>query len=222
VNADVRSNLMGVRERISQACLLAKRSPEEITLIAVTKTVAPEIIEKAFSLGIRDFGENRVQEVEGKAHYFAGLLPRPILHMIGHLQSNKVKGALALFDIIHSVDSLKLAEAIDRQAGHRIPILLEVNIAGEASKRGFLLQEIDQAMTAISGLTKIDVRGLMTVAPMVADPEEVRPVFRKLRELRDTYNLEHLSMGMTDDFEVAIEEGATMIRLGRAIFGQRV
>jgi PLP dependent protein len=222
VNANVRCNLIAVRERITRACLRAKRSPEEITLIAVTKTVGPEAIEKVFNLGIRDFGENRVQEAEGKANYFAALQPRPVLHMIGHLQSNKVKVALGLFDFIHSVDSLKLAESINRQVGHKIPILLEVNVAGEASKRGFSLQEIGPALTVISGLTKLDVRGLMTVAPMVADPEEVRPVFCKLRGLRDTFGLEHLSMGMTDDFEVAIEEGATMIRLGRAIFGERV
>jgi hypothetical protein len=221
VSADVRSNLQVVRERIARACLRAKRSPGEITLIAVTKTVAPEIIEEAFNLGLRDFGENRVQEAESKADYFTGLQPRPALHMIGHLQSNKVRVALGLFDIIHSVDSLKLAEAIDCQAGHKTPVLLEVNIASEASKHGFSLQEICPALAAIPRLTKIEVRGLMTVAPMVDDPEQVRPVFRKLRELRDIYKLEHLSMGMTDDFEVAIEEGATMIRLGRAIFGER-
>ncbi len=221
MSADIRSNLESVRERMARACQRSHRSPEEITLIAVTKTVAPMIIEQAFNLGIRDFGENRVQEAESKTTFFAGLQPRPTLHMIGHLQSNKVKAALGLFDIIHSVDSLKLAEALDRQAVHKIPILLEVNAAGEVSKSGFSLLEIGPALQALANLKNIEVRGLMIVAPIESDSEKVRPVFRQLRELRDIYKLEHLSMGMTGDFEVAIEEGATMIRLGRAIFGER-
>jgi len=221
VSADIRSNLEAVRGRMARACLRSHRSPEEITLIAVTKTVAPMIIEQAFNLGIRDFGENRVQEAESKADFFAQLQPRPTLHMIGHLQSNKVKIALGLFDMIHSVDSLKLAETLDQQAVHKIPILLEVNAAGEVSKSGFSLLEIRPVIKALANLKNIEVRGLMIVAPIESDSEKVRPVFRQLRELRDIYNLEHLSMGMTGDFEVAIEEGATMIRLGRAIFGER-
>jgi PLP dependent protein len=222
VSADVRSNLEIVRQRIIRACWRANRSPDEITLIAVTKTVAIETIKEVFNLGIRDFGENRVQEAEIKEPFFAGLQPRPTFHMIGHLQSNKVKTALGLFDMFHSVDSLKLAETINRQADRSIPVLLEVNVAGEASKSGFSVEELASAMTAISGLPKIEVKGLMTVAPASDDPETIRPVFRKLRELRDSYKLEHLSMGMTDDFEAAIEEGATLIRLGRAIFGKRI
>ncbi len=221
MSADIRSNLESVRERIARACWRCNRSPAEITLIAVTKTVSPDFIEQSFNLGIRDFGENRVQEAERKADFLAGLQPRPTLHMIGHLQSNKVGTALGLFDMIHSVDSLKLAGALDRQAIRKIPILLEVNASGEVSKRGFSLPEIGAAIKALANLRNIEVRGLMTVAPIESDPEKVRAVFRQLRDLRDSYKLEHLSMGMTDDFEVAIEEGATMIRLGRAIFGER-
>jgi len=210
-----------VRKRIAGACLRAGRSPEDITLIAVTKTVDPGLIKEAYLLGVRDFAENRVQEAERKAEFFRGLQHRPVLHMIGHLQSNKAKIALGLFDLLQSLDSLKLAEAIDRQAGRKIPVLLEVNVAGEASKSGFSLQEIGTAVEFLARLKNIEVRGLMTVAPAVEEPEQVRPVFRRLRELRETYRLQHLSMGMTDDFETAIEEGATMIRLGRAIFGER-
>jgi pyridoxal phosphate enzyme (YggS family) len=221
VSADIRSNLEAVRERITRACLRSKRSPDKVTLIAVSKTIAPEIVEQAFKLGIHDFGESRVQETQNKASFFARLQPRPVLHMIGHLQSNKVKAALNLFDLIHSVDSLKLAETINRQTDRIVPVLLEVNVAGEACKTGFTLQEVDSALTAISKLAKIEVHGLMTVAPIADNPEEGRPVFRKLRELKELYKLEHLSMGMTEDFEVAIEEGATLIRLGRAIFGER-
>jgi PLP dependent protein len=221
VSVDVRANLMAVQERIAKACLRSNRSSTEVTLIAVTKTVVSEKMEQAFYLGIRDFGENRVQEAERKEAFFTGLQPRPTLHMIGHLQSNKVKTALRLFDIIHSVDSLKLADIIDRQAVRKTSILLEVNAAGEARKSGFSLQEIGQAVDIISNLKNIKVLGLMTVAPIASVPEQVRPVFRKLRQLRELYKLEHLSMGMTDDFEVAIEEGSTMIRLGRALFGER-
>ena len=221
MNTDIEANLEGVRERIAQACLCANRLPAEITLIAITKSVAPELIEQAFRLGIRHFGENRVQETENKASFYSQLLPRPTLHMIGHLQSNKIKTALRLFNMVHSVDSLKLAAAIDRQADRKIPILLEVNIAAEASKSGFSLMEIDQAVKNISELKNLELCGLMTVAPLADNPGKVRPVFGQLRELKDRYGLRHLSMGMTEDFEIAIEEGATMIRVGRAIFGER-
>ena len=221
MGADVSLNLNNVRGSIIRACSRANRSPSNVTLIAVTKTISSEIIDEAFRSGIRDFGENQVQEALSKSNYFARLQPRPTLHMIGHLQTNKIKVALGVFDFIHSVDSLKLAETINRQAQHKVSVLLEVNVSGEPSKNGFLLPDIGSAVSFISRLTNIDVMGLMTVAPIVDDPEKVRPVFRKLRELRDLYKLKHLSMGMTDDFTVAIEEGATMIRLGRAIFGER-
>jgi pyridoxal phosphate enzyme (YggS family) len=166
LSADIRSNLESVRERIARACWRCNRSPSEITLIAVTKTVSPDCIGQAFNLGIRDFGENRVQEAERKADFLAGLQPRPTLHMIGHLQSNKVKTALGLFDMIHSVDSLKLAGTLDRQTAHKIPILLEVNPEGEVSKSGFSLLEIGAAIKTLANLRNIEVRGLMTVAPI--------------------------------------------------------
>jgi len=141
--------------------------------------------------------------------------------MVGHLQTNKAKTALELFDIIHSVDSVKLAEVLSHRAERRIPILLEVNIGGEESKFGFAEEELAPAIEQISKLPNLEIKGLMTIAPLVEDPEQVRPVFRRLRQLRDSLGLEQLSMGMTDDFEVAIEEGATIVRIGRAIFGPR-
>ncbi len=214
-------NLESVRLRIARACRRAGRSPEEVTLVAVTKGVAPSVIAAAFELGIRNFGENRVQEAEEKIKQLSHLNPRPVWHMIGHLQSNKVKPALALFDIIQSVDSVKLAQLISRYTRKKVPVLLQVNVSGEASKSGFPLSEIGQAFEAISRLPQIGIKGLMTIAPVGDNPEDVRPVFRKLWELGDSFRLEHLSMGMTDDFEVAIEEGATMVRLGRALFGER-
>lgn len=219
--ADIKINLEIVRSRISQACRRVGRSPEEITLIAVTKTVPSPAVEAAFNLGIRDFGENRVQEAAKKIPALSQLTPLPTWHLIGHLQSNKVKAALELFDIIHSVDSLELAEAINRRAVKKIPVLVQVNVAAEPTKSGVSLDRFASTLEAISRLPMLEVRGLMTIAPLVEDTEKVRPVFRRLRELRDSFGLEHLSMGMTDDFEVAIEEGATIIRVGRAIFGER-
>jgi pyridoxal phosphate enzyme (YggS family) len=141
--------------------------------------------------------------------------------MVGHLQTNKAKVAIEIFNIIHSVDSIRLAEVLSRRTQKALPILLEVNLSGEASKSGFSLAEVEPALKAIAHLPQLEIRGLMTIAPMVADAEQVRPIFKKLRSLRDSFSLEQLSMGMTDDFEVAIEEGATLVRIGRAIFGQR-
>jgi PLP dependent protein len=219
--AVLKYNLEIVQKRIAEACRRARRSPDEVTLIAVTKTVDPATIEAAFNLGIRHFGENRVQEAEPKIKALAHLQPHPTWHMIGHLQSNKVNSALRLFDVIQSVDSLDLAGRINKSACPFKPIILQVNVAGEKTKGGFSLKEIEGAFAGIRLLSILKVKGLMTIAPLVRDPEEVRPVFRKLRELRDSFGLEHLSMGMSDDFEVAIEEGATMVRIGRAIFGER-
>ncbi len=224
MHADIKSNLEEVKQRIDRACQKAGRSPSEITIVAVTKTVGPEAVEAAFNLVIRHFGENRGQEAEDKIKQLSHLQPRPTWHMIGHLQSNKVKTAVELFDIIQSVDSVELAEAIDlkcqRRVG-RIPVLLQVNVSGEATKSGFSADRIESGFLAVWRLPQVEVKGLMTIAPLTNDPEEVRPVFRKLRELKEKLHVQHLSMGMTDDFEVAIEEGATMIRLGRAIFGER-
>jgi pyridoxal phosphate enzyme (YggS family) len=219
--ADIKSNLEKIRERVASACRRVERPPDGVTLVAATKTVLPELISTAFELGIRHVGENRVQEAEPKIKALSGLTPRPIWHMIGHLQTNKVKPALELFDIIQSVDSVKLAQALDRHSGRKLQILLEVNVAGEQSKTGFAINDVEPALAEICKLPNIDVRGLMTIAPVVDDAEKVRPVFRQLRQLRDKLCLEHLSMGMTDDFEVAIEEGATMVRIGRALFGER-
>jgi hypothetical protein len=189
--------------------------------VAVTKGFEAQAIRAAFDSGIRDFGENRVQEAEGKIAQLIDLRPAVTWHMVGHLQSNKAKIAVELFDIIHSVDSVRLAEILNRRVEKPLPVLLEVNVSGEATKGGFSVGETEAAVKEIRQLPNLKVLGLMTVAPFVADTEEVRPVFRKLRELRDSLGLKHLSMGMTDDFEVAVEEGATMLRIGRAIFGER-
>jgi pyridoxal phosphate enzyme (YggS family) len=218
---DIGANIEQVKERINQACQRAGRSPDEVTIVAVTKTVEPSAITTAFKLGIRHFGENRVQEAVGKIGQLSQLEPRPLWHMVGHLQSNKAKVAVELFDIIHSIDSVRLAEAISRRTQRTLPILLEVNVSGEASKNGFPLAQVEPALEEITGLPRLEVKGLMTIAPLTPDAEQVRPVFRKLRSLGDLLGLEHLSMGMTDDFEVAVEEGATLVRIGRAIFGER-
>ena len=217
----IRFNLEQVRKRISLACLHANRPVEEVILIAVSKTVSASIIQTAYDLGVRDFGESRLQEAGSKVAALAHLQPRPTWHMIGRLQSNKINAALESFDIIHSIDSVELAEAVNKRANRKIPVLLQVNVAAEASKSGFSLSTINVAFQSISQMPNLNIRGLMTIAPLVDNPEEVRPVFRQLRNLRDSLNLEHLSMGMTHDFEVAIEEGATMVRIGRAIFGER-
>jgi len=218
---DIETNIEVVRERIASACQRVGRSPDEITIVAVTKKVEPPAIATAFKLGIRHFGENRVQEAVTKIGQLSWLEPRPTWHMVGHLQTNKAKVAVEVFDIIHSVDSIRLAEVISRRAERTIPILLEVNVAGEVSKGGFSLTEVEPALEAIARLPRLEIRGLMTIAPMVTDAEQVRPILRQLRSLRDSLGLKQLSMGMTDDFEVAIEEGATLVRIGRAIFGER-
>jgi pyridoxal phosphate enzyme (YggS family) len=195
--------------------------PGEVILVVVTKEVGVSAIRAAFDCGIRNFGENRVQEAEDKIAQLSDLRPEVTWHMVGHLQSNKARTAIDLFDIIQSVDSVRLAEILSRRLEKAFPVLLQVNVSGEATKGGFAVNEVVAAVEDIRRLPNLKVMGLMTIAPLVSDPEEVRPVFRKLRELRDSVGLEHLSMGMTDDFEVAVEEGATMLRIGRAIFGER-
>ena len=210
-----------MRRRITQACQRSHRSPDEITLIAVTKGFEASVIREAFGCGIRDFGENRVQEAETKIRQLSDLKPNIIWHMVGHLQSNKAGTALTLFDIIHSIDSVKLAQILNQRAHKTMSVLLQVNVSGEVPKSGFTIDEVANALREMKQLSNLQVVGLMTIAPLTDDAEDVRPVFRKLRELRDSLGLKHLSMGMTDDFEVAIEEGATMVRIGRAIFGDR-
>jgi pyridoxal phosphate enzyme (YggS family) len=208
-----------IRDRVALAAERSGRSPAEVTIVAVSKFFPTQAIEEAATAGIAHIGENRVQEAAAKV---SSLRHLPVTwHMIGHLQTNKAKTALELFDIIQTVDSLRLAETLSRRAERAIPVLLEVNVAGEASKFGLSPQDVPETAEAVARLPHLDMRGLMTMAPLVSDPEEVRPVFRELRRLRDALGLDELSMGMTDDFEVAIEEGATLVRIGRAIFGER-
>lgn len=217
----IAENLARLRERMAAACRRADRAPDEVTLVGVSKGFPAEAVAEACAAGLGDLGENRVQEAAKKIEALDALGVRPRWHLIGHLQTNKAKTAANLFAIIHSVDSLRLAQALSRRAREPVPILLEVNVAQEASKFGFAPKDVASAVSEIESLPSLDVRGLMTIAPMTEDPETVRPVFRRLRELHDSLGLQELSMGMTDDLEVAIEEGATMVRVGRAIFGER-
>jgi hypothetical protein len=214
----IESNLREVESRLAKAAERVGRSPDEITLVVVTKTVPPQLIQEAFQAGARHFGENRLQEAKGKIPQLAELQPRPAWHMVGHLQTNKVKTAVEIFDLIESVDSVRLAELLNSHTQQKLPILLQINVASEVSKSGFTMAELPSALVRINQLANLEVKGLMTIAPLVDNPEEVRPVFRELRQLRGALGLAHLSMGMSDDFEVAVEEGATMIRIGRAIF----
>jgi pyridoxal phosphate enzyme (YggS family) len=209
------------RARIAAACARAGRSPDDVTLIAVTKGFGPDAVLAAIAAGVRDIGENRVQEAQAKRNALPDLPPDVRWHMIGHVQTNKAGSVATLFDTIHSVDSIRLAEAISRRAPRPMPAFLEVNVADEATKSGLSLAELPSAHAAISRLPNIDLRGLMTVAPIAASPEAVRPVFRRLADEARRLGLRDLSMGMSDDFEVAIEEGATHVRLGRALFGER-
>jgi pyridoxal phosphate enzyme (YggS family) len=240
---EIGRNLARVQERIARAARRAGREPAEITLVAVAKTHPVEVVEAAYQAGLRDFAENRVGEADRKipaVQELIGVAERPRWHMVGHVQRRKARLAVALFDLIHSVDSLRLAQRIDRvarEAGKVMQVLLEVNVSGEASKYGFdqSPQADSEARTAFFGdveqilaLTHLRALGLMTMAPIVTDPELTRPVFAALGQVRDDLSQRfpdadwrELSMGMTDDFEVAVEEGATMVRVGRAIFGER-
>ena len=210
--------LRTAQERVARACIRAGRDPGQITLVAVTKGVGPAQIEEAYRLGLRHFGENRVQEAQGKIGQLS--LPGATWHLVGHLQTNKARLALGVFDTVDSLDSVRLARALDQWAGKPLPVLLEVNISGEATKFGFSPQELPGALEEIARLPNLEVQGLMTVAPLAPDPEQARPVFRCLREMGQALGLRELSMGMSDDFEVALDEGATQLRLGRAIFGE--
>ncbi|MBI2865056.1 MAG: YggS family pyridoxal phosphate-dependent enzyme [Chloroflexi bacterium] len=219
--SQIAENVAAVRERVQRAASRAGRSPGEVTVCAVSKMGEAGKVIAAYEAGIRHFGENWVQEAMPKIAEIEKLGYKPIWHMVGHLQTNKVRTAIRVFDIIQSVDSTRLAREIDRRSDRVVPVLLEVNVVAEPSKSGFRVSELSEALAEIGRLPHLDVRGLMTVAPAVSDPEEVRPVFRRLRKLRDETGLRDLSMGMTDDFEVAVEEGATIVRIGRAIFGER-
>jgi pyridoxal phosphate enzyme (YggS family) len=219
--SDVAENLARVRARIAAACARCGRSADDVTLVGVSKGHPPGVIEEAYVAGLRDFGENRVQEAATKIEPLrsAGVTPR--WHLIGHLQRNKVPAALNLFDILHTVDSERLAEAVDLHATQRVNVLVEVNVAGEATKYGVTPADVPALVSRLRRLANLDVWGLMTVAPRADDPEDVRGVFRELRRLGDELGLRELSMGMTGDFEIAIEEGSTLVRVGRAIFGPR-
>ena len=229
---ELQSRIAAVQERIAAAARRAGRDPAEVMLVAVSKMHSPEEVAAAYAAGLRVFGENRVEEAAPKVEAVAQLVapvPPPAWHLIGHLQSRKAEDVLPWASMVHSVDSVKLAQRLSRFAtAEKLPILLEVNVSGEASKYGFRPEALRGAVEAVAALPGITLQGLMTVAPIAADPEDVRPVFAALRTLRDeltrsypTLDWRHLSMGMTDDFEVAIEEGATIVRVGRAIFGER-
>jgi len=225
----INENLMQVRKNIEAACQNAGRNPEEVTLIAVSKTKPVPMLEEAYQAGSRDFGENKVQEIMDKYP----VLPDDIRwHMIGHLQRNKVKYIVDKVSLVHSVDSLRLAEEISRQAEKKqteLDILVEVNIAQEESKFGTSRAEAAQLVEEIAKLPCIHVKGLMTIAPFVEHPEENRKYFRQIKELSvdiekkniDNVSMSVLSMGMTNDYMVAVEEGATMVRVGTGIFGER-
>ena len=224
---DLAANLESIRQRIKAACDRCDREPNCLTLLAVTKTQPPEIVSAAADLGLLVFGENKVQEAKAKIPLCPGKLR---WHFIGHLQSNKCRDAVHLFQMIQGVDSLSLAQEISQRAGEAaktMPVLLEVNLAGEASKFGYPPKALLAELNAINALPRIEVHGLMTVPPWSQDPEQSRPHFRRLRELKAECEqvlgapLPHLSMGMSGDFEVAIEEGATMVRIGTALFGPR-
>lgn len=227
--AEIEKNLNHVKEEINEACKRAGRDPEEVTLIAVSKTKPIEDLRAAYAAGARDFGENKVQELTGKIEE----MPADIRwHMIGHLQRNKVKYIAGKVSLIHSVDSYRLAEEINIQAKKNnctIPILIEVNYAKENSKFGIAPEETKELVQEISELENVKIKGLMTIAPFVEDPEENREIFRGMKELSvdiareniDNVEMEVLSMGMTNDYIVAVEEGSTMVRVGTGIFGAR-
>ena len=223
------ANLGRVRERMARAAQRAGRRADEITLVAVSKTFSADAIRTAYEAGLRAFGENRVQEFESKQPIL-GDLGDAAWHLIGHLQSNKARRAVHLFHRVDSIDSLALAQKLDSAAAEeskRLPVLIEVHLGGEATKSGVTESDLAALAGGIEKLSHLELRGLMTIPPYCDDPEAARPYFQKLRELRDAISqrlgrtLATLSMGMSHDFEVAIEEGATEIRIGTALFGRR-
>jgi PLP dependent protein len=227
VAVSLTDNLHSIQQRIASACERAGRAPDSVTLLAVTKGQPPEVVSEAARLGLSLFGENKVQEAKAKIPNCSGRLR---WHMIGHLQSNKCRDAVELFEMIQSVDSLHLADEINKraeQAGRSIPILLEVNAVGEASKFGYRPEQLLADLPRINALPRLEVHGLMTVPPWTTDSNRLRPIFRELRELKARAEqtlgapLPQLSMGMSGDFELAIEEGATLVRIGTALFGPR-
>jgi PLP dependent protein len=228
---EFRSRLQRVREKIAAALARANRQPAEVSLVAVSKTHPPEVIREALVAGLTDFGENRVQEAEEKIPQVGRDKAR--WHLIGHLQSNKARRAVELFDVIHSLDSAALAQRLNRYCleldRSELPVLIQVDLAHEATKSGATEDQLGEIVDAIKRSAALRLTGLMTLPPFLNDVEQVRPVFRRLRELRDELRAQgvfgdrsgELSMGMTHDYEIAIEEGATLLRIGTAIFGER-
>ena len=218
---DIRTNLERVRERVARAAERAGRRADDVLLVGVSKTVDVARIRAALSAGLGALGENRVQEARDKIAEVGRPVP---WHLIGHLQTNKVRDALELFDVIHSVDRIDLARELDRRArakGRTVDAFVQVNVGGELSKGGWPPEAIETAVEAVSALAGLKLRGLMTIPPPVERPEDARGWFRALRKLAERHGLPELSMGMSGDFEIAIEEGATMVRIGTAIFGPR-
>ena len=225
----ITENLEQVRKNIEEACRAVNRDPGEVTLISVSKTKPVSMLQEAYDAGSRDFGENKVQEIMDKYPQ----LPSDIRwHMIGHLQRNKVKYIVDKVALIHSVDSLRLAETIENEAAKHnvtVPILIEVNVAQEESKFGLKTEEVLSLVESVAALPHINIKGLMTIAPYVEDPEENRGIFRQLKKLSvdinakniNNVNMSVLSMGMTGDYQVAVQEGSTMVRVGTGIFGER-
>jgi PLP dependent protein len=228
---DLHERITRVRDQIADAAVRAGRDPSTVTLIGASKTRSPEEIAEAVASGLDHVGENRVQEAAEKVGRVRDLLGRdPTWHLIGTLQRNKCRLALDLFGMIQSVDSVRLAEALSARAeGRRVSLLLEVYLGDDPARPGFRPDDVEQALLSLAALPGLDVRGLMTVAPLGLPDDEIRAVFRRVRELRDGVGARHsgialheLSMGMSEDFGLAVEEGATMVRVGRAIFGERI
>jgi pyridoxal phosphate enzyme (YggS family) len=228
--ANISENISRVEERIAAACRRSGRRREDVKLVAISKTHPAEAVCAAFAAGLRDFGENRVQEAQAKLPALADL--RATWHLVGHLQTNKARAARETFHWVHSVDSLRLAEKLAQAAppgGAWLPVLIEVNLGEEAAKAGVRAAEVQELAEQIGRIEALELRGLMVIPPFLASPEEVRPYFRQLRDLARKIEARHLpnvsmqelSMGMSHDYEVAIEEGATIVRVGTAIFGEK-
>jgi len=229
METDIAIHIAQIRQKIADAAARVHRSPDAVKLLAVTKTVSPAVVAQAIEAGATMLGENYVQEAKEKIPAVGRHIQ---WHMIGHLQTNKAKYVVNLFDYIHSVDRLELAQELNKRSGmtgRKMNILIEVNVSGEKTKNGISADQASELIKTVSTLENVSIRGLMTMAPYSDDPENSRPYFSALKTLQknilregiDGIQLEELSMGMTDDFEVAIEEGATIVRIGRAIFGER-
>ena len=230
--SDLHQRLDAVRRRIEECARLSNRAPEEITLIAVSKTHEAETVERAIAAGVRDLGENRVQEAEEKIRELGR--ERARWHLIGHLQANKARRAVQLFDLIHSIDSSSLVERLERlcveEERAELPVLIQVDLAGEETKSGVSTEELPDVVATVTACARVRLKGLMTLPPLFEEVERVRPYFQRLRELRDRIAARNgfganadgeLSMGMSHDYHIAIEEGATMVRVGTSIFGER-